>query len=108
MKKNKNNKKSEVEQKPSKKEQVLDWLKFLALVLIILPPCTFIFEGFNAYGLIFVGLGVILFVVNLCIEYFIQKKQNGLDNQSQNCSKGDNAASKKPKNKKTTNHNNKK
>lgn len=109
MKKTNNNQKSEVKQKPSKKEQVLDWLKFLALVLIVLPPCTFIFEGFNPYGLIFVGIGVVLFFVNVCIEYAIQKKQKNINNQSQNDQKdGSGSTLNMPKNKKTANKNNKK
>ena len=59
MKKEKDKQQKQEKVKPSKKEQILDWLKFLALVLIILPPCTFIFEGFNPYGLIFVGVGIL-------------------------------------------------
>ena len=75
MKDKKTNQQKQEKSKPSKKEQVLDWLKFFSLVLIVLPPCTFIFEGFNPYGLIFVGVGVVLFVVNFFIAYSMQKKQ---------------------------------
>ena len=88
MKKEKDKQQKQEKVKPSKKEQILDWLKFLALVLIILPPCTFIFEGFNPYGLIFVGVGIVLFVVNFFIAWSIQKKQEK-QNQTKTTNKSD-------------------
>lgn len=87
MKDKKQNKQIQEKTKPSKKEQVLDWLKFFSLVLIVLPPCTFIFEGFNPYGLIFVGVGVVLFVINFFIAYSMQKKQEK-DKPKSNSTKG--------------------
>ena len=81
MKKNNSKQQKQEKSKPSKKEQILEWLKFLSLVLIVLPPCTFIFEGFNPYGLIFVGVGVVLFVVNFFIAYSMQKKQESVEKQ---------------------------
>ena len=88
MKKEKDKQQKQEKVKPSKKEQILDWLKFLALVLIVLPPCTFIFEGFNPYGLIFVGVGIVLFVVNFFIAWSIQKKQEK-QNQTKTTNKSD-------------------
>ena len=88
MKKEKDKQQKQEKVKPSKKEQILDWLKFLALVLIVLPPCTFIFEGFNPYGLIFVGVGIVLFVVNFFIAWSMQKKQEK-QNQTKTTNKSD-------------------
>ena len=60
---------------------LLDWLKFIALVCIVLPLCFFIFQGFSYAGLGVICFGLVLFGFNLIVLYRIQKK---LDSQDKN------------------------
>ena len=67
-------KKNEQKEKSSKKAELFEWLKLLALVLIVVPPFEWIFTGFNPYGFIIIGVGVLLFCFNMLIIYLQDKK----------------------------------
>ena len=69
--------------KQEKLANVLEWLKFLALVLIVLPLCIFIFKGFSYAGLIVVCAGIVLFVFNLFLSYRLEQKGEKMENKKE-------------------------